>query len=1093
MPLTLRVSFYCLALSLGFSGAVSSHAQSSSSVPDAVQSSNESALHAVTQQYFVFYASKNLGQFMNLWSEKSPDYASLKQALQRQFTTEDNSFGVPAITRLRLEEGRADLQATVNLTATDLKSNQKRTQQIVRNFAFVMEEGKWKVWRSVPAQNDLAEALVKAQTDSERSGLLADQKDLVTPELVIALNKQGDLFGDQRNYPQALAIYRLAQTVAEQVGDKAGIGDTLNKIGDVLDSQGDYSEALAHYQKGLALMEAIGDKGRTAISLGNIGTVHWSQGNYAEAVAYYQRSLALLEALGDKARISSVLSNMGLVHSSQGDYEQALESYRKSLAIDETLKDEAGIASTLSNMGLVHHSQGNYAQALELFQKSLTMNEALENKLGIARVLNNIGRVHRIQGNYPQALEYYRKSLAISEVIGSKYGIALVLNNVGLVHRLQGNYALALEALQKSLAMRETLGDKSGTASTLSSLGRVRYSQGDYAQALEYLQKSLAIREAIGEKAGIADTLNSIGDVCGRQGQYLQARDFAERAATLARQIGDTEILWKARLAAGAASYALKEFAQARLAFEEAIAIIEKLRTQVAGGSGEQQLFFESKVFAYHAMVDLLAREHKPFEAFIFAERAKARVLLDVLQTGRVNVTKAMTSSEQEEERRMNSQLVSLNTQISRETTRAQPDQARLTELNTQLQKARLGFEDFQTILYGVHPELRIRRGEIQPLTLEQAAALLPDAATALLEYVVTDDRTYLFAITKSTDKLTGKSHADVRLYTLPIKRDELARRTEVFRQQLAGRDLGFRASAHQLYDLLLKPAQALLRGKTNLIIVPDDKLWELPFQALLTDDDRYVIEESAVSYGPSMSVLREMSARRNKRLTSTTGNSLLALGNPAIGKETIDRATLALRNESFTPLPEAEQEVRALGALYGLPRSKIYIGPEASEDRVKAEAGQAGILHFATHGTLNNVSPMYSRLLLAQGGSNEDGLLEAWELMKMDLKADLAVLSACETARGKYGAGEGMIGLTWAMFVAGVPSTVVSQWKVESASTRDLMLSFHRLLNASSARAKTNVTKAEALQQAALRVLKNPETTHPFYWAGFVLIGDGR
>jgi CHAT domain-containing protein len=104
-----------------------------------------------------------------------------------------------------------------------------------------------------------------------------------------------------------------------------------------------------------------------------------------------------------------------------------------------------------------------------------------------------------------------------------------------------------------------------------------------------------------------------------------------------------------------------------------------------------------------------------------------------------------------------------------------------------------------------------------------------------------------------------------------------------------------------------------------------------------------------------------------------------------------------------------------------------------------------------------------------------------------MDLQADLAVLSACETARGRYGAGEGMIGLSWALFVAGVPSTVVSQWKVESGSTRDLMLQFHRGLQTGKA------NKAEALRQASLSLLKQPATSHPFYWAGFVLVGNQR
>jgi len=175
---------------------------------------------------------------------------------------------------------------------------------------------------------------------------------------------------------------------------------------------------------------------------------------------------------------------------------------------------------------------------------------------------------------------------------------------------------------------------------------------------------------------------------------------------------------------------------------------------------------------------------------------------------------------------------------------------------------------------------------------------------------------------------------------------------------------------------------------------------------------------------------------------------------------------------------------------LYGAARSKIYVGAEAREDRAKKEAGAFQVLHFATHGVLDNAAPMYSHLALAQGDKNEDGLLEAWELMQMDLHADLAVLSACETARGRFGAGEGVIGLTWALFVAGTPATVVSQWKVESASSRELMLGFHRNLRALS---REPAPKAEALRQAALKLMKNPSTSHPFYWAGFVLVGDGR
>src|SRR5215813_10409628 len=590
--------------------------------------------------------------------------------------------------------------------------------------------------------------------------------------------------------------------------------------------------------------------------------------------------------------------------------------------------------------------------------------------------------------------------------------------------------------------------------------------------------------EAIGAKVVAVEALNSLAEVYLNQGRPAQALESAERALEIAEQIGSLDMLWTTWAHEGKAHRQLARPAQARQAFEKAIGAIEAMRAQTIGGGRETQGFLASKVAPYHELIRLLIDQNQAGEALAYAERSKARALLDVLQNGKVDARRSLTDVEQEQERKLKGEINLLNVQLARATQANKPDERRISELKPRLEKARLNYEAFQTSLYTAHPELKIHRGAAPIIRADELTDLLPDAASALLEYVVTEDVTYLFVVTKAP----GKTTAETQVFTSPIKRAELTKLAESFRDQLARRDLGFHATARHLYDLLLKPAQAPLRGKTSLIIAPDDKLWELPFQALLADGDRYVIEGSSVSYAPSLTVLREMKAERNRRQADPAAFTLLAIGNPAIGKETIERATLALRDEKLTPLPEAEEEVHALGRLYGATHSKVYVGAEASEDRVKAEAGRAGILHFATHGTLNNASPMYSHLALARGDKNEDGLLEAWELMRMDLKADLAVLSACETARGRYGAGEGVIGLTWALFVAGVPATVVSQWKVESAGTRDLMLNFHRQLRATAA---AKVTKAEALREAELKLMKNPGTSHPFYWAGFVLVGD--
>jgi CHAT domain-containing protein len=217
-------------------------------------------------------------------------------------------------------------------------------------------------------------------------------------------------------------------------------------------------------------------------------------------------------------------------------------------------------------------------------------------------------------------------------------------------------------------------------------------------------------------------------------------------------------------------------------------------------------------------------------------------------------------------------------------------------------------------------------------------------------------------------------------------------------------------------------------------------------------------------------------------------------MGNPTINAERLAKVSLTRGDESLDPLPNAEREVNTLGKLYGAERSRILIGEQATEEQVKAEASRYLLLHFATHAVLDDRNPMYSRIVMSspEEGAKEDGLLEAWELMNLDLKAELVVLSACQTARGRVGAGEGMIGMSWALFVAGSPSVVVSQWKVDSARTTDLMLEFHRNLLRKLATGGPAMSKAEALRAAALKLLHG-QYNHPAYWAGFVIIGNER
>jgi CHAT domain-containing protein len=809
--------------------------------------------------------------------------------------------------------------------------------------------------------------------------------------------------------------------------------------------------------------------------LGALGTRalrHSTRTEYETALRYVRLQQVVAERIGDQAGIAAAWMNTAIVRNAEDEHEAGLEAAHKALALYESLGLKPGIALAEENLSNLYRAIGDHKRAFHFAQKSLRLAEEENNRKAIMYALSELAIIYGQQNNAEQALAHLERAFTLAQELGDTLVMAMLRHDMALQYFRFGDYERALEMYQQLLKQTEAFGDKGGAAMVHDQIGRIFVAQGRYDDALNQHRQALAGLEAANKKRATVITLNNISAVYLRQRNYSEALSVSQQALPLARETGRTVDTYVTLTNLGYSQLGLNRVREAQQSFTEAVSIIESLRRQTAGGAEESQRYFEGGMRAHHGLLSVLVKQNQANDALNLAERAKARALLDMLQQGRVSVHKSMTAKEQEEEQRLKSQLTQLNKQLAR----VRQDAAQIAEVETQLEKARLSYEAFQNALYAAHPELKTQRGEAPIINAQELAELLPNTSSVLLEYVVTDEATYLFAIT---------APAEVHVYMLPIKRAELAKQVESFRQQLANRDLSFRGPANKLYDLFLKPAEAQVRGKTSVVIAPDGNLWDLPFQVLVNSAGRFLIQDAAVSYAPSLTVLREMTKRRMNQSATQAASTLLAFGNPMPGSA--NRAGLTLRNSDLDPLPEAGEEVKALARLYGSARSKVYVGAEAREDRVASEAGRASILHFTTHGILNNASPMYSYLTLAEGGANDDGLLEAWELMQLDLKAELVVLSACETARGRIGAGEGVIGFSWAMFIAGVPATVVSQWKVESASTRDLMINFHRSLIS-----PAGPTKADALRQAALKLMRNPETSHPFYWAGFVLVGDG-
>ncbi|HLK21743.1 MAG TPA: CHAT domain-containing tetratricopeptide repeat protein, partial [Bryobacteraceae bacterium] len=585
-------------------------------------------------------------------------------------------------------------------------------------------------------------------------------------------------------------------------------------------------------------------------------------------------------------------------------------------------------------------------------------------------------------------------------------------------------------------------------------LGRLNLSEGRFKEADLYLKRSLAVEESIHDQLEVGATLVAISDLEYKRGDMPSSREFAQRAVAAGEHTRQMEVQWTAYTALGRAQKALGHPAEAKQAFESAIALLEDLRTRVAGGARERAIFFASKTEPYQERMELAIEAGRIDEAFHYSERARARALLDTIDRHHEPLAKAMTADQRAEERRLRMVLTAASLEMQ---SAAAPD----ADLSRRKQdQARLNYQTFQTALYAAHPDLRVARAESPIIDVKAAQALLPSHNAALLEFTVTPRQTWLFVI----------NAAGVRRFTLKISQAALKRRVEVFLAQLSNRDLRVDQAARDLYALLIEPANSALAGTSDWIVSPDGPLWELPFQALEPEQGHFLIERVSFSYAPSFTVLSaEMQAAARRK---TSGDTLLAFGDPA----------------GRSPLPDAARQVQAVAAIY--PGSRSYTGMDATEERWKREAPPYRILHFAAHAVFDDRSPLYSHITLAEPapGSSEDGLLEAWEIMQLDLNAQLSVLSACETARGGDVPGEGVIGLTWALFVAGSPSALVSQWKVDAKSSGDLMLEFHRQWRGGS----NGIGKAKALQSAQLAMLRKPNS-HPFDWAAFILVGDGR
>jgi CHAT domain-containing protein len=817
-----------------------------------------------------------------------------------------------------------------------------------------------------------------------------------------------------------------------------------------------HGKGLAMARLSAAVARAYGETAAEAMALRYTSRADLMALELRAAIAPAAEALEIAQRTGDINLIAE--ARFGVAAAAWRN-EQLATAVREYLAIERdiaALDDPSLALKGIYMAGSIERQRGRMRQGAALFQRLMEQSPVYGWHEGELAALAGIGNIALDLGQIEVALQHYRRNVQRAEELRQPRHAALARYNLALAHLELGELAAAESMVRSVITGPVDLPE----AYVL--LARVLVAQRRFDKAEEALQGNL--RHAWPYNRAWA--LLILTGIRQHQQRWDDSIRLAEEAAALYHSEGGASPLfspdevWRTSLAIGRALHRLGRSEEGADALRDAVGEIETARASIPADAMTGSRFLDDKIDAYRALVEVLVETGAVDEALGVTEQMKARALQDVLRKGQIDLDAALTADERKRDQELRQNIVAINKKFRA----AGAGGGETAALRRALDAARLELQAFETTTRLIHAE-RASSAGYDPECLSD---YLPREDGLILDYLVLEQQTLLFVLRRDAGRVS------VAVHVIPAGAAELAERAERIRFALAWRQSGWRAEASALQRLLLAPVGRELAAAKVICIVPDGPLWFVPFQ-LLGD----LVEKAAVFYSPSLATLRGAVGRPPR----PDSRPLLAVANPSLGTAERARVRSLYRDVVLGALPEAETEVRSIGRLYG-PRSRVYTGAAASEQTAKQLAGEARVIHFATHGIIDDASPLYSALLLGPSGE-DDGLLEAREVAELNIPADLAVLSACETARGRVGAGEGLIGLSWAFMAAGCPTTVVSHWNVASASTADLMLDFHRHL-------VRGHPPAEALRAAQLDMRRRPAHRHPFYWAAWVVVGRG-
>jgi CHAT domain-containing protein len=785
-------------------------------------------------------------------------------------------------------------------------------------------------------------------------------------------------------------------------------------------------------------------------------------------------------------------------HRKRGEFREALATAREAVALAErVVPGSPELAASLHLQGNLARITGDYAdsraalaRATAVYERSLGPNDDQ-----VAAALGGLGSTYRILGDYPRAREALARSLAIHERNHARYHPLVGRSATGLANvlMLQNDHRGAARLLDRAIEIGEFHGARGRTLHLLPEALRLqadnlRRAGRPAAEWLPVARRGLAIVEQQTQGRSASYAIHLLVVALGEEGagDRAAARSTAQRSAEVAKRQGRAEVRWRASNALGRLAEREGRLEDATAAYRDAVSAIESVAAGVGqGGARDVYLQTENRLQVYDALARVLLRLNErdrtkgyDQEAWAAIQAKKGRIVAEALSVARpaiadpeVRKQVAAIQAKAAEAAALERALVEPDEPTAGEAVPPPEEEQRVRDLTTRLARTKSEYLGQVQALLTRYPKYKaqfVDQQTVDPKALAKFAGRLP-AGTLAVQYLATDDALYLYVVAaggrfevKRRQVSQAALYALIRRYRAHVERGTTAvlpwadDGSALYREQVAP----LKAVGRELAEHLVGPIEPELAQHRNLILIPNDLLLYLPLHALertTPAGPRFLAETHVVSYLTQLELADLLSP-----VKADATPPMLALANPD------------------GSLPAAGREVQALEGVR--PGVTVLVGEEATKRRFLQLAPSVSDIHLATHGVLDAERPERSFLLVA-GRDERSRHLSLSDIAGLTLRpGGLAVLSACETALGEQVPGSALITFAAAFSQAGSQTIVASLWKVNDASTRDLMVAFHRALASGG--------RAEALRQAQLALLRKPATAHPFYWAAFILIG---